>query len=83
MKRRILNLLIALDQLFYVILTLGHGFPDETLSSAAYRTESQGKILGRIFRPVIDWIFSPIESEHCRKSFDSEIRRLQSPITTR
>ena len=29
MKRRIPNLLIALDQLAYVLLTLGAGHPDE------------------------------------------------------
>ena len=39
MKQRILNLLIAIDQLAYVLLTLGAGHPDETLSAAAWRTE--------------------------------------------
>ena len=34
MRRRLLNLLIALDQLVYVLLTLGHGSPDETMSAA-------------------------------------------------
>lgn len=35
MKQRALNLLIAIDQLAYVLLTLGAGHPDETLSAAA------------------------------------------------
>ena len=35
MRRRLLNILIALDQFVYVLLTLGHGSPDETLSAAA------------------------------------------------
>ncbi len=33
MNRRILNFLVALDQLAWVLVTLGHGEPDETLSS--------------------------------------------------
>ena len=27
---------------------------------------------GRIFRPVIDLLFLPLERDHCRKSFESE-----------
>lgn len=72
MKQRILNLLIAIDQLAYVLLTLGAGSPDETLSAAAWRTEEAGKLGGRVFRPAIDWLFSPFESEHCRKAYESE-----------
>ena len=34
MRRRLLNILIALDQFVYVLLTLGHGSPDETMSAA-------------------------------------------------
>lgn len=37
MKRRILNLLIAIDQLAWVALTLGNGLPDETISAALWR----------------------------------------------
>jgi tRNA(Ile)-lysidine synthase TilS/MesJ len=72
MKRRLLNFLIALDQLAYVLLTLGRGSPDETLSAAAWRTEQEGHILGRIFRPLIDLLARPWERDHCRKSFESE-----------
>lgn len=48
MKRRLLNLLIALDQLTYVPLTLGHGSPDETMSAAAYRLWLRDKWLERV-----------------------------------
>ena len=72
MKQRTLNLLIATDQLAYVLLTLGAGHPDETLSAAAWRTEQKGRLLGRIFRPAIDLLFRPFERDHCRKSFESE-----------
>ena len=79
MRQRILNILIALDQLAYVLLTLGAGSPDETLSAAAWRTEQAGKLGGRIFRPVIDLLFRPVEREHCRKAYESERLGRQLP----
>lgn len=79
MKRRILNVLIALDQFLYVLVTLGHGSPDETMSAAAWRLERSGKIAGRIFRPVLDALFSPLERDHCRKSYLSEINGKHLP----
>ena len=79
MRQRILNILIALDQLAYVLLTLGAGSPDETLSAAAWRTEQAGKLGGRIFRPVIDLIFMPIERDHCRRAYEAERLGRQLP----
>lgn len=55
-----------------LVVTGGGGAPDETLSAAAWRTEQKGRLLGRIFRPVIDLLFRPFERDHCRKSFGSE-----------
>ena len=83
MKQRILNLLIALDQLAWVIVTLGKGKPDETISAALWRMEKEGKIAGRIFRPLIDLLFRPIEKDHCRKSFESEQRGAHLPAAYR
>ena len=77
--QRILNILIALDQLLYVLLTFGRGSPDETLSAAAWRVEKAGKPWGRIFRPVIDFIFLPMERNHCYRSYISEQRGAQLP----
>lgn len=79
MKQRLLNTAIALDQLAYVLLTLGAGHPDETLSAAAWRTEKKGRLLGQIFRPVIDALFWIIERDHCQKAFESEQRRAHLP----
>lgn len=79
LKRRILHLLIAVDQLVYVVITLGAGFPDETLSSAAYRLELRGAPWGRFWRPVIDWLLATIEQNHCQQAYNAERRRLQSP----
>ena len=79
MRQRTLNVLIALDQLAYVLLTLGAGSPDETLSAAAWRTEQAGKLGGRIFRPVIDLLFCPLEREHCRNAYEAERLGRQLP----
>ena len=79
MKQRILNLMIALDQLLYVLVTLGAGHPDETLSAAAWRTEQSGKLGGRIFRPVIDMLFLPLERAHCYRAYLAERHGAQLP----
>lgn len=68
MKRRILNLLIALDSFVLVLLTLGKAWPGETISSAAYRAELKGGHFCHA-RPVIDWLFSPIQKNHCFESW--------------
>ena len=70
MKRRALNLLIALDQFAFCILTLGHSDPDETMSSAAYRMEMDGKPFG-FMRPVIDALFW-FDPDHCKNSYLTE-----------
>lgn len=79
MKRRLRNILIAVDQLAWVVITLGAGSPDETVSAAAWRMERQGKLAGRILRPLIDWLFRPIELDHCRSSYMAETARAQLP----
>lgn len=72
MAQRLKNFLICLDQLVFNILTLGKSSPDETMSAASYRLEQSGKRTGKVFRPLIDFLFSGFESEHCKKSFESE-----------
>ncbi len=69
--KRLLNLLIALDQLVYVIITFGSGNPDETCSSAAYRMEMKGKFFG-FWRPIIDGIFF-FDNNHCKESYENEL----------
>lgn len=61
MRRRLLNLLVAIDQLAYVLLTFGHGSPDETLSAAAYRLWLNEQLGGSLFKPLIDTVFLPLE----------------------
>lgn len=74
--KRLLNFLICIDQLLYCIVTLGAGYPDETMSSAAYRMEQKGKLTGIFFRPIIDKLFG---AGHCMRSYLSEVKRSQAP----
>lgn len=78
MKRRLLNLLVALDQLAWVILSLGNGSPDETISAAAWRMEMQGKRAGRVLRPLIDTLLW-FDKDHCRRAHNAEFQKLQLP----
>jgi len=77
-KRRLLNIAIAFDQLAWVLLTLGNGLPDETISAAAWRMESQGKLAGRLFRPVVDALFF-FDQNHCLSAWQSERNKQQLP----
>lgn len=79
LKYRLKNFLIAVDQLFLSILTLGKAAPDETMSSAAWRLEQKGRWQGRLFRPIIDFLFLWLEPDHCRLSYEAEIHRWQLP----
>ena len=78
MKQRILNILIALDSFVDVLLTLGVGHPAETISSSAYRSESKDGWFA-FARPVIDWIMSPLERDHCRASYYYAAHKLNLP----
>lgn len=82
MKQRLLNFLIAIDQLAWVILTLGNGLPDETISAALYRMEMQGKLAGKLFRPIVDVLFF-FDDNHCMKAYNAEFMKLQLPRTYR
>lgn len=72
MKSRVLNILIALDKLIYQLITLGYGSSWDTISSAAYRMEQKGRLVGKLSRPVIDWMFSALgDKNHCFTSYIS------------
>lgn len=79
LRARLLNLMVALDQLVYVLLTMGHGSPDETLSAAAYRLWLRDQWGGRYFKPVIDLLFLPLERDHCKRSYRAEMERRHLP----
>lgn len=74
--RYLLNILIAIDQMMNALIG---GAPDETLSASAYLGEREDKILAKIARPIIDFLFRPFEKEHCKKAFHAERLGLQLP----
>lgn len=63
------NLAVAIDQLGNALLGRA---ADQTISAHAWHAEQEGRIWGKIFRPVIDFLFAWIEKDHCRKAFESD-----------
>lgn len=76
MKHYILQVLIAISQLFCALLG---GWADESLSSYAWRLERKGRLWGRLWRPTIDWLFLKVtkQREHCYQSYLAERSRSQ------
>ena len=73
MRHRLLILLIAIDHLALAVITLGYCHRGETISAAAWSLEQNGKLQGKVSRPVIDWLFTWIERDHCQVSYRVEI----------
>jgi hypothetical protein len=69
MSNYLLRVLIAFDVLLMAVLG---GRRNETLSAASWSLEQDGKLAGRIFRPLIDWLFSWLQANHCREAWESE-----------
>ncbi len=69
MKNRFLNILIALDIFIFAIVSLGSGRRGETASGAAWRLLQKSKWQGKVFVPLIDWIFRPWGINHCYQSW--------------
>lgn len=70
------NLGIALDQLLNAVL---RGYPDETLSSRAWRMAVKQQPYWGWTQRFIDGLFF-WEDNHCEASFLSEIERKQLPV---
>lgn len=64
---------IALDQMVNAIFG---GYADETISARAYRLEHRQPY--KTLRPIIDGLFF-WQDQHCKKSFEAEKKRQQSP----
>ena len=67
----------AISQLLNVALFLG-GNPNESISGRAYRCQYDLK--WSLARMVIDAIFYPFESHHCRKAYISDLNRASDLI---
>lgn len=72
MRRRLIRLLTAFDIFVFALLTLGGAKRNETISAASWVLEVDGKWQGRVARPVIDLLLSPLEKDHCQASWLAE-----------
>jgi len=77
MASRILRILIALDIFVFAILTLGDARRNETISSAAWSLEMDSKWQGKLFRPIIDFLFRPFQRDHCLNAWLVEQKQLR------
>ena len=85
---------IAVDQLLNALIPPLDGtisYADETLSARSYRAYRDGKILGKVFMPLIDLLFfwqgkghcyNAFVKEHERQNLPSEYRRKYEPTSS-
>lgn len=69
------NVLLSLDVLASAILG---GIPGETLSGRAGTAQKEGKLRGRIFAPIINFIMR--NPNHCVEAIDGDIRRAKAVV---
>ncbi|PHS23493.1 MAG: hypothetical protein COA83_09650 [Methylophaga sp.] len=76
---RILQLLIALDQMVNVVISLaiGGGWADETISARAYRTKGVNKYWLITYKTINHIFFWQID--HCEQAYESEKNQKQLP----
>jgi len=63
-KQRILIILYLFDCFVLSLITLGACKIGETISSVAFITEMDGKLIGKLMRPVIDTVMW-WDKDHC------------------
>ena len=73
---RLKQILIAIDQLANAIIG---GWADETLSARCYRAHRDGKIMGKLFMPLIDLLFFWQGPGHCKNAYIKEFERKNYP----
>ena len=54
-------------------------YADETLSARCYRAHRDGKIMGKLFMPLIDLLFFWQGPGHCRNAYIKEFERKNYP----
>jgi len=74
MTLRLLRILIALDIFVFALLTLGGAKRNESISAAAWSLEMDDKWQGKLSRPIIDWLFRPLQKDHCLNAWLVEQR---------
>lgn len=71
---RTLTLLYILDNFLLALVTLGNCEIGDTLSSKAWQLEQKGRTHGKVFRSLIDWMFSLVEKDHCMQAHQTYLR---------
>jgi hypothetical protein len=66
---RALTIAYIFDNLLLALVTLGNCDIGDTLSSKAHQLDVKGRPQGRLFRPLIDWLFSGMEPNHCYQAY--------------
>ena len=62
----------AISQLINVVLFFSDN-PNESISGRAYR--QQENWFWSAIKTVIDWVFSPLQSDHCKKAYCADLMR--------
>ena len=65
----ILKALVWLDVKVLWLVTFGRARPGETISAASWSLYCDGKWQGKLLVPVIDFLFTPWMTDHCRKAW--------------
>ncbi len=76
------QIFLALDQLAYVLpppIDGTVGYADETLSARCYRAHRDGKVMGKVFMPLIDLLFFWQGPGHCKNAYIKEFERKNYP----
>ncbi len=73
MKQRVIRILTALDIFAFALVTFGDAHRNETVSGALWSMDQDHKLLGRVLRPFVDWLFLPFERDHCYVSWLAEV----------
>lgn len=74
-KRYLFNVALGLD--LFASAVLG-GIPGETLSGRAGTAQREGKLRGRIFAPIIDFLMR--NPNHCREAILGDERRARAVL---
>ena len=71
-KPRLLALAVAFDCLALSALKMGDHYRGATISAECWKLEQEGKWRGKIFRPVVDFLFLWDEPNHCASAWLGE-----------
>lgn len=66
---KLLSALLWLDIKVLYLGSLGRYNKGETISALAWDMRLRGRWQGKVFVPVIDWLFRPWQTHHCQNAY--------------